>query len=221
APLDFAGGRQTDTGRDVIEVESDDEGFTGGVTGLFRTQHVLPEHWKQTLGDDGFDLAVRRREAAFTTGSFLRGRVTAVAFTVGGVALSAALAGPLLGTGAGTIKLALCFTMWSFLGLLVLPTLSRRGVMEVDRAVADDLTENTQKLDALQDDEPHRPGIVETIFHPIPSVENRLANDKPVTGAWDANRTAVYLSLAGGGLLGRAVHCNSGRPALWAFLPAE
>ncbi|MEM8875494.1 MAG: hypothetical protein AAGD32_14700 [Planctomycetota bacterium] len=221
APLDFAGGRQTETGRDVIEVESDDEGFTGGVTGLFKTQHVLPEHWKQQLGDDGFELAIRRREAAFTTGSFRRGRIVAIVFTLLGVTISALLAGPLLGTAAGTIELALWFTLWSFLGLLTLPTLSRRGVMEVDRAVGADVSENTRKLDQLQDDEPRRPGVVETIFHPIPSVENRLANTTPVTGAWDANRTAVYLSLAGGGLLGRAVHCNSGRPALWAFLPVE
>lgn len=32
---------------------------------------------------------------------------------------------------------------------------------------------------------------------------------------------AVFLSWAGMGLLSRAVHCNSGRPELWALLPCD
>jgi hypothetical protein len=77
-------------------------------------------------------------------------------------------------------------------------------------------------LDTHQDDEPERPALVEAIFHPIPSVRNREAAAAcPAPGAWDVARTAVYLGLSGGGLLGRAVHCNCGRPALWAFLPVE
>jgi len=39
--------------------------------------------------------------------------------------------------------------------------------------------------------------------------------------AWHAARTALYLSWAGVGLLGRAVHCNLGRPEVWVFLPSD
>ena len=81
----------------------------------------------------------------------------------------------------------------------------------------------TERLDRLQDSETSRPSLIETIFHPVPSVENRLDGPRShqVTGYWDAARTSIYLSLAGLGLLGRAVHCNCGRPALWVFLPTD
>lgn len=81
----------------------------------------------------------------------------------------------------------------------------------------------TRLLDELQDGEPMRPALVETLFHPIPSVQTRLDGPRAQgrIGYWDAARTSVYLSLAGLGLLSRAVHCNCGRPSLWVFLPTD
>jgi hypothetical protein len=78
-------------------------------------------------------------------------------------------------------------------------------------------------LDDLQDRERARSSLVETIFHPVPSVQSRLRGPRSTGGhgCWDAARTAVYVSAAGLGLLGRAVHCNCGRPSLWAFLPLD
>jgi hypothetical protein len=78
-------------------------------------------------------------------------------------------------------------------------------------------------LDDLQDRERERSSLVETIFHPVPSVQSRLRGPRSTGGhgCWDAARTAVYVSAAGLGLLGRAVHCNCGRPSLWAFLPLD
>lgn len=128
------------------------------------------------------------------------------------------------------------FSLWSFLGLLTLPTLSRRGVIEVDERAraegcpSETIRSTTHLLDELQDGEhelqdgePDRPSVVETVFHLIPSVRSRLEVPRThgVVGFWDAARTAIYLSLAGLGLLGRAVHCNCGRPSLWAFLPTD
>jgi hypothetical protein len=81
-----------------------------------------------------------------------------------------------------------------------------------------------QEIDHLQDDEPTRPAGVEAIFHPIPSVSARLrafATERPTTGAWNAARYALYLSWPCLGFLSRAVHCNSGRPELWAMLPVD
>jgi len=134
-----------------------------------------------------------------------------------------------LGAPAGVIELSLWFTLWSFLGLLVLPTFSRRGVQELDERLRETtpdksrLEEAVRTLDGLQDDEPERPSFVEAIFHPIPSVNNRIERRERsrLPGCWDAARTAVYLSSAGLGLLGRAVHCNCGRPGLWVFLPTD
>lgn len=215
----------------VVMAESPDEGFTGAVVGVFRPRlHLLPLKWGQVLGAEGLRIALRRRDLAVLTGSWRRGRALALLFTLAGLTTAALLVGPArLGTAAGTIELSLWFTVWSFVGLLTLPTLSRRGVAEVDdRLLAEGcprgaVETTARRLDDLQDGERDRPALVETIFHPIPSLEHRLrgprAHGRP--GYWDAARTAVYLSLAGVGLLGRAVHCNCGRPALWVFLPAD
>jgi len=211
--------------------ESSDEGFTGAIVGVFRPRlHLLPMKWGQVLGADGLRVALRRRALAILTGSWRRGRVLALLFTLAGLTTAALLVGPArLGTAAGTIELSLWFTLWSFVELLTLPTPSRCGVAEVDeRLLAEGFPRETvestaRRLDDLQDGERDRPSVVETIFHPVPSLERRLRGPHALgrRGYWDAARTSVYLSLAGLGLLGRAVHCNCGRPALWGFLPTD
>jgi hypothetical protein len=209
---------------------SDDAGFAGGVLGVLAPRRmVFPARWHSSLTPEQLSYAQLRRELARSSGTWWRGRIVALAFTLAGLGVAAVATGAEhLGTAGGTIELSLWFTGWSFLGLLTLPTLSRRGVAEVDasaratgvpQAVADS---TARAIDADQDDEPQRAPLVEAIFHPIPSVQNRAAaTGNAAPGAWDAARTAVYLGLSGGGLLGRAVHCNCGRPALWAFLPLD
>lgn len=64
---------------------------------------------------------------------------------------------------------------------------------------------------------------VEAIFYPIPSAARRIESlaspvRRPVLG--DLARSQLYYSLAGLTLLGRSVHCNVGRPALWVFPPS-
>jgi len=210
---------------------SDDEGFTGGIVGIVRARaSVAPSHWRSVLAGDALATAMERRRLAIETGGWARGRLVAFAFTIAGVTIAALLTGEeALGAPAGVIELSLWFTLWSFLGLLVLPTFSRRGVQELDERLRETtpdksrLEEAVRTLDGLQDDEPERPSFVEAIFHPIPSVNNRIERRERsrLPGCWDAARTAVYLSSAGLGLLGRAVHCNCGRPGLWVFLPTD
>jgi len=216
---------------EVIDVQCDDEGFTGGIAGVFRPRSLLfPLRWRMVLGPEGADLALNRRMMAVKTGSWLRGRILAFAFTAVGLVIASILVeSTQFGTAWGTIQFSLWFSLWSFLGLLTLPTLSRRAVIEIDeRAQAEGyslalMRVVAERLDRLQDGEPTRPSLVETIFHPVPSVENRLEGPRSrhVLGFWDAARTSIYLSVAGLGLLSRAVHCNCGRPSSWVFLPTE
>ena len=211
--------------------ESDDEGFTGSIVGLFRPRiQLLPMRWRDILDTDAFHIAVQRRQMAITTGSWWRGRLLAVIFTVAGIFLSATIVGGnQLGSAQGIINFSLIFTLWSFLGLLTLPTPSRRGVAEVDHALLEagcdrNILERTiTDLDNLQDRERERPPLIETIFHPVPSVQARLHGPYAtgMKGTWNAARTTIAVSPAGLGLLGRAVHCNCGRPALWVFLPID
>jgi uncharacterized protein YbjT (DUF2867 family) len=215
----------------VLVAKSDDEGFTGGIAGVLGARfQLVPQKWEEVLCGEGLKLAVRRRVIAVSSGGWRRGQIAAVAFTLIGIGLGTWLTGShQLGTAQGTIRISLWFTLWSFLGLLTLPTLSRRGVVAVDELAraegwkADLFIKNTDALDRLQDGEPVRPSLVETIFHPIPSVQSRLEGPTAhgAVGFWDVARSAIFLSMAGAGLLGRAVHCNCGRPSLWAFLPTE
>jgi hypothetical protein len=211
--------------------ESDDEGFTGAVVGVLRPRLLLvPMQWREKLDPAAFAVAVRRRRQAIETGGWRRGRLVAIGFTLAGIALAATVVGnERLASAEGVVSLSLFFTLWSFLGLLVLPTPSRRGVADIDRSLLAAgcsraaMEQTIRQLDDLQDREQERPPVIEAIFHPVPSVESRLRGPHAtgIRGAWDAARTAVYLSSAGLGLLGRAVHCNCGRPSLWAFLPID
>jgi hypothetical protein len=211
--------------------ESDDEGFTGAVVGVIRPRlQLLPMRWRKVLDPEAFTVAVRRRQMAVQTGEWWRGRMLAIGFTLLGVTLAAVVIGDRrLAAAEGIVSYSLVFTLWSFLGLLTLPTPSRRGVAEVDQNLLasgcppEVMTRTIEMLDDLQDRERQRGSLVEVIFHPVPSVQSRLRGPRAtgVKGCWDAARSAVYLSVAGLGLLGRAVHCNCGRPSLWAFLPID
>ncbi len=155
-------------------------------------------------------------------------------------ALVVVLGWNLFGTTLGTFAFALAdrtsaealfgpacwMTLWAFVGLLVLPSLSRSAVFAADRAAADaglapagwitrfpDLTGENGSANAA----------VQTVFYPIPSAGTRLralarAPRGFVLGSLARNN--LYYSWATLTLLGRAVHCNVGRPALWVFPPS-
>ena len=186
--------------------------------------------WREVLDSDAFRVAALRRQMAISTGSWRRGRLLALAFTVTGIIIAATIVGSSqLASAQGIVTFSLIFTLWSFLGLLTLPTPSRRGVAEVDHALLANggnrtvLERTINHLDNFQDRERERPPLIETVFHPVPSVQARLHGPHAtgIKGAWNAARTTVAISPAGLGLLGRAVHCNCGRPALWVFLPID
>lgn len=212
-------------------VESVDAGFSGGIAGLPAAEKVIiPAHWLQQLGTPAVAVEILRRDALIRSGARLRGVLAAMAWNLAGLALAAQMPGAGFGSLAAFVTLVLWFNLWSFLGLLLLPSVSRPGVLEADAAALargvpqEILAQAASAVDQMQDDEPSRPKWVERIFHPIPSVSSRLKawrEKRNPSGAWHAARMALYLSWPCLGLLGRAVHCNSGRPQLWVFLPAD
>jgi hypothetical protein len=165
---------------------------------------------------------------AVQTGSRTRGILLAIAWIGLGFAIASYLPGAGVTSIAELVTTCLGFTSWTFIGLLILPTVSRQATYAVDRNVLNHgvpselLMAMLKKLDRLQDDEPSRPSMIETIFHPVPSLENRSASSdggNPV--AWHSARMMLFLSWACLGLLARAVHCNVGRPELWIMLPTD
>lgn len=211
-------------------LESDDEGFTGGINGLINPRaNILPAAWRDKLSPEQFELAIRRRQRVIESGAWRQGRLGAFIFTTVGLLLALLLAGSdAAGTGAGVVETALWFTLWSFAGLLILPTLSRAAIYRTDQQLIQDgadpqlFDQLTHTLDGYQDGEPRRGRWVERIFHPIPSASNRsVTKMRKDGGFWDIARTSVYLGIGSVSLLTRSVHCNVGRPALWVWLPTE
>jgi hypothetical protein len=218
----------------VRAVTSNDPAFVGGITGLpGRETIILPAQWLANLPSDAVGLMILRRVAIIHSGGRTRGLLVAYFFNIIGFVLAAKVLNADLTGVDGVLTTALGFTIWSFLGLLVLPSLSRPGVLEADRLARDAgadpalMARVIEDLERLQDDEPERSPLVETIFHPIPSVQTRLKHlsapeDAPRPwGAWHANRMALYLSWAALGFLSRAVHGNCGRAQLWVLFPGD
>ena len=218
-------------GRRVVMISGMDSGFSGGLAGLpGRERIIFPALWQKVLPKPLLGLETERRSATIKTGCRLRGLCLAMAWNLSGFYLSSILPGAGVATLAELFRTALGFTIWSFTGLLLLPTLSRYAVYEMDQvARSSGMAEEefallVRELDQLQDDEPKRPPGVEAIFHPIPNVELRLErfrNGWSGKGAWNAARYALYLSWPCLGFLNRAVHCNAGRPELWVMLPVD
>ena len=215
----------------VVFAQGGDSYFTGGIAGLpSAARIVLPAQWA-SLSEREQTIIRLRKGGVLRSGARTRGIALALGFNAIGFALSL-VAGGNAASVAGLVTTSLWFTLWSFAGLLLLPTPSQRGVFAADAfalengASVGELEAVIRILDRWQEDEPARPGGVERVFHPLPSVERRLSRlavpERETSGAaWHTARMAIYLSWAGMSLLSRAVHCNAGRPDAWVFLPSD
>jgi hypothetical protein len=214
----------------VTVVRHRDPGFTGGVVGLSRQESlIISRDWLDRLTTEELAIAIARRCEAVHSGSRTRGLLVALGWVAIGFFLATLLPGAGVRSAAGLVTTLMGFTLWMFLGLLVLPTLSRQASFAIDhRVLARGAGETAlkgllSKLDKMQDDEPERSALIETIFHPVPSVGRRgvsLAPPRPPL-AWHAARMMLFLSWGCAGLLSRSVHCNVGRPELWVMLPTD
>ena len=217
----------------VREAESDEPSFVGGWVGARARQLWVSAAWVRTLTPEQLRAAVARRAGVQITGLRRRGVLVAIGWNTLGFALATQAPRADLVSAAGFITMMAYFTLWTFLGLLVLPSVSRPAVLAADRwarrtSDREAVESAIRQLDAWQDDEEARDPRVETIFHPIPSRTNRLQalaappdDTTSSSGAWHATRMMLYLSWAGLGGLARSVHCNVGRPAVWVFLPGD
>ncbi len=217
----------------VREIDADDASFVGAWSGADAQSLWVPQRWVNDLTQEQLVVALARRVAVKSLGLRRRGVLVAVAWNSIGFAMATAAPRAELATAPGFVTMMAWFTLWSFLGVLVLPSLSRPAVLGADRAAARafDATlvaATITQLDQWQDDEAVRGPRVEAVFHPVPARSARLAaltapsaDLAPHSGAWHATRMMLYLSWAGLGGLARAVHCNIGRPSVWVMLPGD
>lgn len=218
----------THGGQTEISAEVDDPAFTGGFVGFGRRAlSVLPANWRESLPKSELAVESLRREWQIANG--LPGRTLLVVLgwnilgaSVGTIALELAKRAP----AEALLGHACWMTLWAFASLLVLPVLSGKAVFAADRAAADsglDARDWIARFPVLIGEDGNARGAVQTIFYPIPSAAMRLrALDHASAGFVPGNlaRSNLYYSWATLTLLGRAVHCNVGRPALWVFPPS-
>ncbi|MFK7927716.1 MAG: hypothetical protein AB8H79_05990 [Myxococcota bacterium] len=214
----------------VRVVHARDDSFVGGWMGLPGAETlVVPHVWSHALSEEGWVAQLRRRAVARASGQRLRGVLLALTWNTAGLAIGVMLYG--VADAGALVQVIAAYTLWSFVGVLLLPSASRRGVYAVDSAAANGGADPTalrgalRDLDGLQDDEPARSDVVESIFHPVPALSRReeaLRSATPQSGgAWHAARMSLLLSQALASPLSRAVHCNIGRPELWAAYPGD
>jgi hypothetical protein len=215
----------------TLFVGNSDQRFVGGITGLPGFESILiPAEWKTRLQPSYLKMVVNRRRAAFQSGGRLRGILFAMLWNIASFTAAIMMNGMVISSVAGLMTVFLWFLLFSFVGLLVLPMFNRMSVFALDQSLtgtmdAVELGQAIREVDQLTERDPTRSASAESVFQPIPCPERRaiaLTEDGPHhVPAWNVARTALFLSWAFGGPLARAVHCNVGRPELWAMLPTD
>jgi len=230
--LNAIGGSSTTSvaseGDAILAVTATDPALTGGIVGFGRrARSELPASWLDGLPKEELAAESSRRRWQIENGLPARSVVLILGWN-------------LLGSFAGSLAFRLAertpldallghacwMTLWTFGGLLVLPALSRNVVFAADRAAADagfDARSWITRFPGLVGEDGSPRAAVETIFYPIPSAARRLRQlEKPPPRFVPGNlaRSNLYYSWATLTLLGRAVHCNVGRPSLWVFPPS-
>jgi len=211
----------------ILIADATDPAFTGGIIGLARrARSVVPASWLETLPQDELAAESSRRRWQMDSGLPSRAFILILVWNLaGGFAGSLALKLAERRPAEALLGHACWMTLWAFIGLLVLPALSRPVVFAADRAAANagfDPRHWIKRFPHLVGEDGSSSSAVQTIFYPIPSAALRLRQlEKPLSGFVPGNlaRGNLYYSWATLTLLGRAVHCNVGRPSLWVFPP--
>jgi len=215
----------------VRVVDAPDEAFVGGWVGIRPIELWIPRTWSSEAHREVLTVQFTRRQAQYASGARRRGVFRAAMWPTFGLALLLPLLPWTVADAAYWLALPAVSTLWMFVGVLLLPSLSRPIVYNADAIAAarlgrDTVTRAVRQLDAWQDDEAERTPGVEFIFHPVPSRGNReralqRTPSRTLGGAHQLTRLSLYSALAAGSLLGRVVHCNIGRPSLWAVYPGD
>ena len=216
-------------GAAILVAQTGDPAFTGGIVGRGRdARSLLPAAWLQGLPGDELAAESARRDWQRAAGLPDRALLWVLGWNLAGAGAGAWALGLSHRLPAEALLLHTCWmTLWTFGSLLILPSLSRRSVYAADRAAqaaGHDPRGWIARFPTLVGEDGGATAFVQTIFYPIPSAARRLQElDGPPAAGFvfgSLARSNLYYSWATGTLLGRAVHCNVGRPALWVFPPS-
>ncbi|MEP6668944.1 MAG: hypothetical protein ABJF10_07325 [Chthoniobacter sp.] len=125
-------------GRKNLTAAVSDSAFTGGIVGIgHRAQSLWPARWLEGLSQSEFAVESCRREWQLTNGLNHRALVALLGWNLFGASLGTFAFALAHRTPAEALFGHVCWmTLWAFVGLLVLPALSRGAVFAADRAAA-------------------------------------------------------------------------------------
>ena len=215
--------------RNTLLATADDPAFTGAVTGEgHRTVSLWPSSWSRRVPPDELAAEQSRRRWQIEAGLPGRTLLLVLAWNASGSALGTALCHLAVYAPVVALLLHACWmTLWTFGSLLLLPSFSRAAVFAADGAAlanGHDPRGWIVRFPRLVGEDGGASTLVQTIFYPVPSAERRLkrlaAGPSGRFLCGNLARANLYYSWAGCTWLGRAVHCNVGRPALWVFPPS-
>lgn len=209
--------------------------FMGGVTGIPGGDEVLlPASWLAAFTPEEVSILLARRAELLESGG--RGRGVWVAFAwnlVGLIGCSMLLANVAnIGSVGGIVTISLAFTVWSFLGMLILPRFAKKAVHAADRNLGflglrkAQLRKLFSATERLQDKEAVSADAMIPTVYDIPLAEDRLSameESGPVNdrSAWNVARMSLYLSWVGLSFLSRMAPYNIGRPELWVVAAGD
>ena len=226
--LDLVGGRCPP----LIFVDSKNTAFTGGIVGFPTAEKcIFPVSWATELNSASLAALIARRASVINRGLRIYGVGLAILWVVFAFFVASNMPGAGVDTVAAICRTSLWFNLMTFIGLLLLPTLSRKGTLAADAHMLEAYPQFAQPwIDALHyvntklGDEPSRSRTIESVFYPIPNIENRIAVSgtlKPAVQPWHVARIAVFVALVGLSPFHRVVHCSAGQPEVWMLLPCD
>lgn len=162
----------------------DDEAVNGGLVGWGPTTRLwLSRTTLDRLRPEQTACLLAREIGHLKTGHRTLGVLVSSLWLSGGLLLAAAATDwAATGGAADMLTLAVGVTWWNFAGLFVLPALGRRSVLAADKFYLDNggdpqtLRETLVALAALNRAQPDITGGKQWVFHPLPSLNARLAH---------------------------------------------
>jgi len=219
---------ESNRGRMVFYFNTEDRGFTGGISGMPGQESIImPAYWQKKWEPEIFDLQLSRRHGSLNTGSHGAGLFSSLFLQTGLFFLASFLVGS---PGSWTwLIMTLClFSILSSVATLgLIPWLNRRGSFQMDRWVyykkvdGDIINQAIEKSRHLQDD----PGFrLAKVWRASPTLEERKSfrqSGEDVKGTWHMASVWQYYGLFGGNLLFRSLPSNLGLPSRWVYPPVE
>ncbi|MCS7079752.1 MAG: M48 family metalloprotease [Chloracidobacterium sp.] len=162
----------------------DDEAVNGGLVGWGPTTRLwLSRTTLEKLRPEQTACLLAREIGHLRTGHRTLGIVVSSLWLAVGLGFAAALTDQTAtGSPADLLVTAVAMTWWSFAGLFVLPALGRRSVLAADRFYLDNggdpqvLRETLMTLATINRAQPDIVGVKQQVFHPLPSLDARLAH---------------------------------------------